>query len=350
MTRQLKRAAVAVALIFAGCCSNVVTLELITRHDASAAGTTVTFAQFAFVALAGLPSRVDWARRRLRPREIPLAQYALHVAMFFAVSVLNNAALGYRVPLPFHMIFRSGSLVTSLLLGALILGRRYSPAQVAAVVAVSAGIFLATTASLPAGQLLATLRGGFSGGGNSDFLIGIGMLTAALLLSSVMGVFQEFTYARFGRHLTQEHQFYSHFLTLPFFIGMVPDTVARLARWRSIAVATVPLVGGTQLQIPMLYVYLLLNVVTQWVCISGVYMMAGATGSLALTLTITLRKFVSLVISIIAFRNPFTSRHWLATALVFGGTLLYSLPSKKQPQPADPKGNGDPTKKAIKSD
>lgn len=103
---------------------------------------------------------------------------------------------------------------------------------------------------------------------------------------------------------------------------MLPQVLAHLQQWRTIAVVTLPLVG---VRVSALYLYLAANVVTQYVCISGVFMMTGAAGSLAMTLTISLRKFVSLVLSIVFFRNPFTLRHWLATVLVFGGTLVYSL-------------------------
>jgi UDP-xylose/UDP-N-acetylglucosamine transporter B4 len=46
--------------------------------------------------------------------------------------------------------------------------------------------------------------------------------------------------------------------------------------------------------------------------------------SLSVTLLVTLRKFLSLLVSIIYFGNVFTSQHWLGTALVFGGTLVFS--------------------------
>jgi len=331
------RVALAAALIFGGCCANVVTLELITRHDAGA-GNVVTFAQFAFVAAVGLLGRIDRERLprvRLVPRVIPLSHYLLYVVLFFTVSVLNNAALGFHIALPFHMIFRSGSLVTSLVLGALLLGKRYRPAQVIAVIAVTAGILLATMASMPAGQLIAAINGNGTTGTTKaigEFLVGIGMLATALVLSSVLGIFQEHAFAKHGRNLTQEHQFYSHFFSLPFFAGLLPDVLSRVVSWREIAVVMVPIVGW---RVSLMWVYLALNMVTQWVCISGVFMMTGAAGALTMTLTISLRKFVSLLISIVAFGNPFTLQHWLATVLVFGGALLYSLPpsNKQQKQP-----------------
>lgn len=46
--------------------------------------------------------------------------------------------------------------------------------------------------------------------------------------------------------------------------------------------------------------------------------------SLTVTLVVTLRKFVSLIFSILYFRNPFTPWHWVGTLFVFVGTLMYT--------------------------
>ena len=46
--------------------------------------------------------------------------------------------------------------------------------------------------------------------------------------------------------------------------------------------------------------------------------------SLSVTLVVTLRKFLSLLVSIAYFDNTFTPSHWLGTALIFTGTLLFA--------------------------
>ena len=43
-----------------------------------------------------------------------------------------------------------------------------------------------------------------------------------------------------------------------------------------------------------------------------------------MTLVVTLRKFVSLLFSIFYFQNPFTFNHWVATAMVFTGSALFT--------------------------
>lgn len=76
--------------------------------------------------------------------------------------------------------------------------------------------------------------------------------------------------------------------------------------------------------IPILVFYLILNVLTQFMCISSVYVLTTECTSLTVTLVLTLRKFLSLMFSILYFNNPFTIGHWIGTALVFTGTLIFT--------------------------
>lgn len=85
----------------------------------------------------------------------------------------------------------------------------------------------------------------------------------------------------------------------------------------------------TSIVVPVVWIYLLLNILTQYLCISSVYVLTTECASLTVTLVITLRKFLSLVFSIVYFQNPFTLVHWIGTALVFGGTLLFAEVPKR---------------------
>lgn len=76
--------------------------------------------------------------------------------------------------------------------------------------------------------------------------------------------------------------------------------------------------------VPILWAFLILNVATQYICISNVYILTTECQSLTVTLVITLRKFFSLLFSIIYFQNPFTIAHWVGTIMVFTGTLMFS--------------------------
>lgn len=67
-----------------------------------------------------------------------------------------------------------------------------------------------------------------------------------------------------------------------------------------------------------------LYLISRMICINSVFVLTTECPSLTVTLVVTLRKFVSLIISIFYFGNPFTGAHWLGTSLVFAGTILYS--------------------------
>lgn len=45
---------------------------------------------------------------------------------------------------------------------------------------------------------------------------------------------------------------------------------------------------------------------------------------MTVTLVVTLRKFASLIFSIVYFSNPFTIYHWIGTCLVFIGTIIFA--------------------------
>ncbi|CAI2351994.1 unnamed protein product [Caenorhabditis sp. 36 PRJEB53466] len=76
--------------------------------------------------------------------------------------------------------------------------------------------------------------------------------------------------------------------------------------------------------VPSLWVDLAASCVLQYYCIKYVYQLNSRVDSLTVTLVVTLRKFLSLIVSIVYFKNPFTAQHWLGAVLVFAGTLAFA--------------------------
>ncbi|XP_028670254.1 UDP-xylose and UDP-N-acetylglucosamine transporter [Erpetoichthys calabaricus] len=308
--------AFAISLVFLGCCSNVVFLELLVR-DFPGCGNIVTFAQFLFIAVEGFIFESNFGRKKTA---IPLSNYAVMVTMFFAVSVINNYALNFNIAMPLHMIFRSGSLIANMILGIIILKKRYTVSKYVSIALVSLGIFICTVMS--AKQVASSSESSKEAGFWSflHWLVGIAMLTFALLLSARMGIFQETLYKKYGKH-SKEALFYNHCLPLPGFLLFSSNIYKHAALFSQSAPIEIPIIGTT---VPVMWLYLLMNVLTQYVCIRGVFILTAECASLTVTLVVTLRKFISLIISIIYFRNPFTVWHWLGTLVVFIGTLMYT--------------------------
>ncbi|XP_034485829.1 UDP-xylose and UDP-N-acetylglucosamine transporter isoform X2 [Drosophila innubila] len=153
------------------------------------------------------------------------------------------------------------------------------------------------------------------------WLVGVLLLVLALFISSYMGITQELLYRRHGK-CAREALFYTHLLPLPAFL-FLHDNIR--THW-TLALESDPyriqLLGGVA--VPLLLFYLIGNVLMQHLCISSVYYLTTECSSLTVTLILTLRKFVSLVFSIVYFDNPFTLYHWLGTVLVFVGTLMFA--------------------------
>lgn len=126
-----------------------------------------------------------------------------------------------------------------------------------------------------------------------------------------------------------EHfHFLQHLLPLPGFLLLYNNI------WEHLIIATKSPATeiGLGVTLPQSWIWLLANVVTQYVCIGSVFVLTTECSSLTVTLVVTLRKFVSLLFSIVYFDNPFTIYHWIGTTLVFIGTLVFTevLPVKRK--------------------
>ena len=151
--------------------------------------------------------------------------------------MINNQALNFHVPVPLHIIFRSGSLLTSLLMNRLLLGRQYPLKKYLSVLAITAGIIMCTlaTASLEKVErafnltfdvinwifLLQKAEASLSleeaQKHYREWTIGVVMLSTALLISSYLAICQERMYRNYGKH-PREAMFYTvnFFLTFLF--------------------------------------------------------------------------------------------------------------------------------------
>jgi len=313
------RVPLAILTVFVGCASNVVFLELLVKQDPGV-GNLVTFSSFLFISIEGF---LRTTKCGTVPPKVPMSAYFILVVMYFAVSVVNNYALNFDIPMPLHMIFRAGSLIANMILGILLLNKKYSLTKYISVVGISFGIALCTIMSSSASTKTEDVS---TAGSWLSFAVGIFMLTFALFMSARMGIYQEVIYAEHGKH-PKEALFYSHCLPLPGFLLLAANIRDHFA----IAASSAPLVFAGY-QAPSMLVYLALNTLTQYICISAVFILTTECASLTVTLVLTLRKFCSLLFSIWYFQNSFTLYHWLGTLMVFAGTLCFTLIKDEPPK------------------
>lgn len=290
---------------------------LIFRSDPGS-GNLITFLQFLFIALHGFVFTAKFGT--VKPK-IGLRDYGILVAMFFVSSVCNNYAFDFNIPMPLHMIFRAGSLIANMIMGIIILNKRYDFSKYLSVLMITLGIVVCTIVSgsnVESTQVNQAEESSFSV--FFWWTMGITLLTVALFISARMGLYQEVLYKRYGK-FPDEALFYTHLLPLPFFLMLYNNIWEHTVIASSSTPYIVPVVG---VDLPLQWVYLIANVLTQYLCISSVYVLTTECSSLTVTLVVTLRKFVSLLFSIVYFSNPFTIYHWVGTLLVFIGTIIFT--------------------------
>lgn len=268
--------------------------------------------------------------------------------------------------------------------------QRYTPLQVFSVFLVTFGVSLATLSTSPPSSSTSTFS---SSNSNSSVLslppytIGVLLLTLALLLSGLMGLYQERTYAKYGSNNWREGLFYSHALSLPLFIFrknallqewnsalksrkvwigwgsklIVPDapftktslnTLENGFDLKSLAfklTSLIPILNRFNpflekesidldlhsknpfgFVIPLILPLLLLNVLTQLLCINGVNRLTARVTSLTVTLILVVRKALSLAISVVLVGGGKGNLQlWSGSAAVLAGTIGYSLGGNK---------------------
>uniref|UniRef100_A0A1B6C7M0 Sugar phosphate transporter domain-containing protein n=1 Tax=Clastoptera arizonana TaxID=38151 RepID=A0A1B6C7M0_9HEMI len=315
----------AICTVFLGCCSNVVFLELLVKEDPGS-GNLITFTQFLFIAVEGF---IFTAKCGTKKPHLSILTYAVVTIMFFVVNVCNNYAFDFNVAMPLHMIFRAGSLIANMIMGIIILKKRYVISKYVSVGLITLGIIICTIISGKDVKRTGPITENSKPTTElEDFFwwtIGIALLTLALFMSARLGIYQETLYQTHGKH-PNEALFYTHTLPLPVFLLLYNNLSEHFIMALNSTPLTIPLLG---LHCPKMIAYLVGNMVTQFVCISSVYYLTTECSSLTVTLVITLRKFVSLLFSIIYFQNPFTIYHWVGTFLVFAGTLIFTeVPQK----------------------
>ncbi|KAJ5248650.1 hypothetical protein N7468_000101 [Penicillium chermesinum] len=336
------------SLILGGCCANVFALEAIIKEQATA-GPLITFAQFVICAVFTLPNFLSLSAGPsaffLSPRAIPLRSWMIYTAFFVTVNLLNNWAFAYKISVPLHIILRSAGPVASMIIGYIFNGRKYSQGQILSVAMLTIGVVAAAIADAQTKGHSVQVT---SESAMITTAIGFTILALAMILSAFQGIYADRLYATYGRDHWKEALFYSHALSLPLFVTSYPQLSAQ---WRTIVsspslLTKIPhtvtssetvlsmVTAGIQNhrptqaflgQLPVQVAYLVMNALTQYLCIRGVHLLSAKSSSLTVTVVLNVRKLVSLLLSIYLFGNHLANGVLIGAALVFIGGGLYGF-------------------------
>ena len=336
-------------------------------------GGVLTLLQFLFIALMLLPRFVKIGGapggKAFGPitflSKVPLRVYGKMTIVYVVMSTLNNMAFSFNISQPMHMVFRCSSLIVTVLYGTYIEEKKYSGNELQAVLFITLGAAAATFAESSMGDTAAAAAsGGPSGSFSSSsswttaFLnseasggpiyllrwwIGVGILVTVLFLQTLLGAIQNTARKEHGEN-SDEMLFYFHFLSLPAFFWALPYLSSTFSQWTaspSTAHELALTFGGKSddytkaafpftlvLELPIMWTHVLLNVITQYMGLLGVYGLIARAEQLTVNVALTVRKFASIIVSVLLFGNTFTTLHWAGTIFVFVGTYIFSQKEK----------------------
>jgi UDP-xylose/UDP-N-acetylglucosamine transporter B4 len=153
-----------------------------------------------------------------------------------------------------------------------------------------------------------------------------------------MGLFTDRLYAKHGRGNSEENLFYSHLLSLPVFLFRLPALHSQILTLAHSPASTLLLAPRTLAHLPVVLhrllqllpvqlLFLLINGLTQYLCIRGVNQLSAKTSSLTVGIVLNIRKLVSLLLSIWLFGNHLDAGVMAGAAIVFVGGALYAWPA-----------------------
>ncbi|CAD7957401.1 unnamed protein product [Amoebophrya sp. A120] len=358
-------------MVFGGCCLAMVFFEKALKQDPGS-GNFLTFTELCFIALENLPRRFIFGRKNegggslitFQPLVAARSDHLKHAVLFVSMSWLVNYAFSFNIAVPIHTVVRSCNVVATLLIGFFFFRCTYSKTQCVASVLVTIGILLATLAdakvvaacqNVPSVWQCLFPQGVPESGaaGNDSFLVwlvGIQVLLLCLVTQSFLGHIQRNMYDPYLQR-EQEPKVSKNELAEEFlYTSSIASLLGCVVFWDEIKLhwgnawaspaaftldlpAVVPSLmssgenGGNNyisVSIPLQWCYILANNVAQACCLKGVFYLSTRYSALTVNITLSMRKFFTVVFSILYFQNPWSLQHSVAALFVFGGGLLYS--------------------------
>lgn len=277
--------------------------------------------------------------------------------------------------MPLHIILRSAGPVASMVIGYIYNSKIYTRTQVLAVGLLTVGVVAAALAdaeaqgkSLDIGLSTDTDASSFA-----TFLTGFMILALAMILSAFQGVYADRLYEVHGRSHWKEALFYSHMISLPFLLPTYPKLATQLRALLNsppalstlattanvdnlfhpnstltaltssstaspfssppthtipsflLPLSKIPIFHSILSQTPIQVIYLVVNALTQYVCIRGVHLLSAQSSSLTVTIVLNIRKLASLILSIYIFGNVLATGVLVGAVVVFVGGGIYGF-------------------------
>eukprot|EP00242_Pyramimonas_sp_CCMP2087_P014760 CAMPEP_0198203374 /NCGR_PEP_ID=MMETSP1445-20131203/6652_1 /TAXON_ID=36898 /ORGANISM="Pyramimonas sp., Strain CCMP2087" /LENGTH=296 /DNA_ID=CAMNT_0043874743 /DNA_START=280 /DNA_END=1170 /DNA_ORIENTATION=- len=276
--------------------------------------------------------------------------------LYAITCMFNLYVASFHISNALQHVVRAASPMSTLLVGLLAFGREYSAAQIVGVALITAGSL--TTISAEAswlvadgaettdlsrtGVILSFVRELQINASLQWWTLGVVLLNLNMICTSFLTQMQTRGFDRWGKQQWRDMMLLQHVLSFPIFLPFVPLLRATAAQFS----ASAPLMSPTSFidhagkagassivaewlspiaSTPWAWALTAFDSVTQVACISSVHVLLARYGGVETTIVLTLRKFLSLGVSVLLFDAVFTTSHWIGVALVFIGTLIFTF-------------------------
>ncbi|KAJ6637590.1 Solute carrier family 35 member B1 like [Pseudolycoriella hygida] len=224
-------------------------------------------------------------------------------------NVLSNVALQY-IPYPTQIIGKSAKPIPVMLLGVLIGHKRYAPLKYVFVFIVVVGVFCFM------------FKDNYNSKDGENPALGAGVVGLSLLFDGLQGAVQDrmrFTTRPTAlNYMTYVNVWSAIFLVIGMAaLGEATSFFGFVVRHSEIALhlLVIVMVGAMG-----------------HICISG---MITKFGALPASIVTTLRKFFTVLLSVVWYGHTLTLRQWLATLFIFGALLADAITSKTSEEDND---------------
>ncbi|GMH00558.1 hypothetical protein Nepgr_002397 [Nepenthes gracilis] len=237
----------------------------------------------------------------------PWKAYVKLSAVLMGSHGLTKGSLAF-LNYPAQIMFKSTKVLPVMIMGAFIPGlrRKYPPHEYVSAILLVVGLILFTLAD-------AQTSPNFS-------ILGIAMITGALVLDSFTGNFQEAIFTMNPETTQMEMLFCSTLVGLPILVVPMLLTGELFRAWVACS------------QHPYVYGVLVFEAMATFVGQVSVLSLIALFGAATTAMVTTARKAVTLLLSYLLFTKPLTEQHTTGLLLIAMGITIKLLPDSKQPK------------------
>eukprot|EP01100_Stratorugosa_tubuloviscum_P011861 TRINITY_DN5394_c0_g1_i1.p1 TRINITY_DN5394_c0_g1~~TRINITY_DN5394_c0_g1_i1.p1 ORF type:complete len:190 (+),score=50.03 TRINITY_DN5394_c0_g1_i1:194-763(+) len=152
------------------------------------------------------------------------------------------------------------------------------------------------------------------------WICGVLMMLITTFGLALQGHLQAAKNKKYGAN-SRESLFWVHTFSIPLFLFFISGINEQMVKWNNSKSIEI----FNNITIPEMWLLCIGNLITQYICASGVHKVVASFGSLTASLITSIRKCLTLIISVWYFNSIFSLQHWIGSILVFGGATIYVI-------------------------